>query len=78
MNSFVNRTQLAIALLAIVAIIAHLFLRFGITHVVSPLPWWVNLPLFVALTLGGIPLVFDLLRKALNRQFSTEEALCTA
>ncbi len=72
MNSFVNRTQLAIALLAIVAIVAHLSLRFGITHQVLPYSWWVNIPLFIALTLGGIPLVFDLLRKALNRQFGSD------
>jgi heavy metal translocating P-type ATPase len=72
MNSFVNRTQLAIALLAIVSIVLHLFLRFGLTHQVTPYPWWVNVPLFVALTLGGIPLVVDLLRKALNRQFGSD------
>ncbi|MFT3878778.1 MAG: hypothetical protein QM703_03845 [Gemmatales bacterium] len=72
MGSFVNRTQLAIALLAIVAIVTHLFLRFGITHTVTPFPWWVNLPLFVVLTLGGIPLVFELLQKVLHRQFGSD------
>lgn len=72
MGSFVNRTQLAIALLAILAIVTHVLLRFGITHTDLPYSWWVNLPLFVALVLGGTPLVFDLLRKALHRQFGSD------
>ncbi|MFO0813340.1 MAG: heavy metal translocating P-type ATPase [Gemmatales bacterium] len=72
MSTSNNLTRLAIALLAIVAIVAHLVLRWGFAAGLSPLPWWVQLPLWIALTLGGIPLVFDLLRKALNREFGSD------
>ena len=66
--SSLNRKQLAIAILAIAAIAAHLVLRFGL-HASEPVQ---NAPLWLALTLGGIPLVWELLVKLANRQFGSD------
>ncbi len=66
--SIVSRKQLAIALLAIVAIVAHLLLRF----VGELAPSWHRLPLQAALALGGIPLVWDLLLKLFKREFGSD------
>ena len=57
-----------IAILAAAGIAIHLALRFA--SEVAPLPR--DLPLFVVLVLGGIPLVLDLARKALRRQFGAD------
>ncbi len=63
-----NRAQLGIALLALGGITLHLGLRFGV-HV-AQLPS--NLPLFVVLALGGVPLVWELLQKLLKREFGSD------
>jgi heavy metal translocating P-type ATPase len=57
-----------IAALALLAIAAHLALRFApeTSTVVA------NIPLFVALALGGVPLVWELARKALRREFGSD------
>jgi heavy metal translocating P-type ATPase len=63
-----TRKQSLIAMLALAAIAVHLLLRFAAR---LPLPTS-NLPLYVALILGGIPLVYDLLRKLLKREFGSD------
>ena len=62
-----------IAILAVVAIVAHLLLRyvFHVTTWAGRLPVD-ELPLIGALVLGGIPLVAGLLRDVLKRQFSSD------
>lgn len=60
------RIQGYIALLAIVSILLFLILYFG------GYPAFADYPLYVALTLGGIPLVIDLLRKALAFEFGSD------
>ncbi|MAT15149.1 MAG: cadmium-translocating P-type ATPase [Planctomyces sp.] len=61
--------MLIIAALAIVAIVAHLLLRwFGPTDQ----PIIVNLPLYVALIFGGAPLVWELLLNLLRREFGSD------
>ena len=57
-----------IALLALVAIGVHLWLRVagGVSHV------WVDLPLDVALVAGGLPLVATLLRRGLRGQLGAD------
>jgi len=67
-NSFVNRKQAAIALLAIVAIVVHLVLRFGTSVSLTTQ----NVPLWLALALGGAPLVWDLSVKLLRREFGSD------
>jgi len=65
--------QGTIATLAIVAIAAHLVMRY-LLHVTATwrdIPAY-ELPLIVALVLGGTPLVLGLLFKVLRRQFSSD------
>jgi len=57
-----------IAILAATGIAIHLMLRFAVQ--VAPLVR--DIPLFVVLLLGGIPLVLDLARKAMRRQFGAD------
>jgi len=67
-----DRSRLAIAILATAAIAMHLLLRFAWLTGESTPDWWRQLPLFIALALGGVPLVFELLVKALRRQFGSD------
>jgi heavy metal translocating P-type ATPase len=62
------RKQSAIALLAIAGIAAHLILRFGTTASTTAANW----PLWIALGLGGLPLVWDLLVKLFRREFGAD------
>ena len=57
-----------IAALSIVAILSHLGLRYGF-H--CPAETY-QIPLLVTLILGGLPLLYDLLRKILKRQFGSD------
>ncbi len=57
-----------VAVATTVAIGAHLFLRFA----AGAPAFWVNAPLFVALLLGGAPLVFVLFRKLLAGEFGSD------
>ena len=57
-----------IAILAMVAIVIHLILRFGF-QLPEPARDW---PLFVALALGGGPLVWELLLKVFKREFGSD------
>lgn len=58
----------AIAALSAAAISMHIVLRFGVGADTTA----ANLPLWAALILGGAPLVYDLLRKALRREFGSD------
>jgi heavy metal translocating P-type ATPase len=73
MDGFTQRKQSLIAALALAAITIHLALHFGLwssTELHSiPLA---ELPLLAALILGGIPLVVDLLRKLVRREFGSD------
>jgi heavy metal translocating P-type ATPase len=68
-----SRKQTAIALLAVAAIVVHLLLRYALLldSEIHFLPVY-NLPLIVALVLGGIPLVVDLLIKLVRREFGSD------
>jgi heavy metal translocating P-type ATPase len=67
-DSLIRRKQVAIAVLAIVAIAVHLALRFGTTASLTVQ----NLPLWIALALGGVPLVWELLVKLWHREFGSD------
>jgi heavy metal translocating P-type ATPase len=57
-----------IAVFTAAAIGAHLLLRFGLA---TP-PAAARMPLYLALALGGTPLVYDLARKAARREFGSD------
>jgi len=61
------RTTL-IAVLAITGILLHLLLRFGFRANTTA----AHAPLLAVLALGGIPLVYELLRKLLRREFGSD------
>jgi heavy metal translocating P-type ATPase len=63
-----SRLNAMIAALAILAIALNLVLRFGFK--LSPQTY--NLPLYVALALGGTPLVYGLLRQLLRGKFGSD------
>jgi heavy metal translocating P-type ATPase len=63
-----SRTQLAIAVLAVVAIVLHLVLQLTGSFSDS----WVNSPLYVALALGGVPLVWGLFVKLIRGEFGSD------
>jgi heavy metal translocating P-type ATPase len=63
-----NRKSTIIAAFSIAAILLHLALRFGFD---SP-PVLNRIPLLVTLTLGGLPLLYDLLRLLLKREFGSD------
>lgn len=57
-----------IALLAVVGILVHLISRYGL-HVSTPYYDW---PLILILLFGGTPLLFDLLRRIVRREFGSD------
>jgi heavy metal translocating P-type ATPase len=57
-----------IAALSIAAILAHLVLRFA----VRATPIVVQMPLLITLAIGGVPLLHDLLRNLLKREFGSD------
>ena len=63
-----DRKTTVIATLSVAAILAHLVLRFGF-DARSPTN---QIPLLVTLVVGGLPLLYDLLRKLLNREFGSD------
>ena len=67
-SSLWQRKTTVIAGLAVVAILVHLALRFGFHST----PDTHRIPLLVALILGGLPLLYDLLRKLLKREFGSD------
>ena len=66
-NFFSDRTTV-IAALSLAAIALHLVLRFGF-HTPSGI---YQIPLLATLVLGGLPLLSDLLRKLLKREFGSD------
>jgi heavy metal translocating P-type ATPase len=73
MGPTASRKQAAIAALAVAAIGCHLLLRFAFRtgQTVLGLPA-ADIPLIVALVLGGVPLVLGLLLKLLRREFGSD------
>ena len=67
-NSLLRRKQAAIAALALVAIVVHLILRFGAAASATAQ----NIPLWIALALGGVPLVWELAVKLFRREFGSD------
>ena len=63
-----SRKEMLIAFLALAAIVVHLVLRFGF-RLGEPAR---DYPLFVALALGGTPLVYELFLKLLKREFGSD------
>ncbi len=57
-----------IAILAIVGIITHLILRYGFTNFQA----YANYPLYITFIIGGIPLIFDLVKKLISLNFSSD------
>ncbi len=57
-----------IAVLTIIAIILHLFFRFGL----KATPSMYNASLLIALVLGGLPLIYDLLGKVLRKDLGSD------
>ena len=63
-----RRKNTVIAALSIAAILLHLALRFGF----HTAPATCQIPLLATLALGGMPLLYDLLRKLLKREFGSD------
>jgi heavy metal translocating P-type ATPase len=63
-----QRKSTLIAVLCVVLIAVHLVLRFGINGSLTAQ----HLPLFITLVIGGLPMLFDLLRKLLKREFGSD------
>ena len=63
-----QRKSAVIAALCIVGIITFLVLRYGF----HAQPGTCQIPLLVTLVLGGLPMLYDLLRKLLKRQFGSD------
>ena len=63
-----RRGTTLIALLAIAGIVLHLVLRFGFRATAAT----TQIPLLAVLALGGIPLVYELLKKLLHREFGSD------
>ncbi len=68
MSSLWYRKSTVIAALSVVAILSSLALRYG----VRAAPGTYQMPLLVTLALGGLPLLYDLLRKLLKREFGSD------
>jgi heavy metal translocating P-type ATPase len=67
-RSFFRRKTTVIAAGAVLGILLHLILRFGF----AAAPAVHRLPLLATLVAGGLPLLYDLLRKLLNREFGSD------
>ncbi len=65
---FVPSKETYIAALTLVAILLHVVLKYAL-HFPALLA---NIPLFVALLIGGIPLVWELLKKLVCREFGSD------
>ena len=63
-----RRKSTLIAVLALTGIITHLVLHFGFDAKTSTQ----NLPLLITLVIGGLPMLYDLLRKLLKREFGSD------
>ena len=63
-----HRKSTVIAVLSVAGIMLHLALRFGF----QTGPETERIPLLVVLVVGGLPLLYDLLRKFLKREFGSD------
>src|SRR6186713_247825 len=63
-----RRKTTVIAALCVAAILAHLALRFAFRAT----PTTSQIPLLLTLAIGGMPLLYDLLRKLLKREFGSD------
>ena len=63
-----HRKTTVIAALSVAAILAHLALRFGF----HTTPTTSQIPLLITLAIGGVPLLYDLIRKLLKREFGSD------
>src|SRR5476649_1907054 len=63
-----HRKTTVIAALSIGGILSHLVLRFGF-HTTAGI---YQMPLLATLVVGGLPLLYDLLRKLLKREFGSD------
>jgi cation transport ATPase len=63
-----HRKTTVIAAFSVAAIFLHLVLRFGF----HTTPGTYQIPLLATLILGGLPLLYDLLRKLLKREFGSD------
>ena len=63
-----RRKSTLIAVLALAGIITHLVLRFGFDAKTGTQ----HLPLLITLVIGGLPMLYDLLRKLLKREFGSD------
>ncbi len=63
-----RRRTLYIAIFSIVAILLHVLLRYGLQQS----PQIAQLPLLAAFVIGGVPLVYELLRKLWQREFGSD------
>ena len=66
--TFKSTKETYIAGFTLVAIILHIVLRYALE--LPPLTY--NLPLFLALPTGGVPMVWELLKKLAKRQFGSD------
>ncbi len=65
--------EVAIALVALAAIAAHLVLRFGLARTDGVFGVaWPNVPLYAALGIGGVPLVWTLVLNLVRLDFSSD------
>jgi len=60
--------SLAIAIVSATAIVVHLILRFGF----GADEWTTRLPLLAGLLVGGVPLIYELVGKAWNKDFGSD------
>jgi cation transport ATPase len=67
-SSLLHRKSTVIAAFSIVAILLHLLLRFGF----HTTPGTYQISLLATLVFGGLPLLYDLLRKLLKREFGSD------
>jgi cation transport ATPase len=63
-----HRKTTVIAAFSVIAILAHLVLRFGFHSTAETY----HIPLLATLILGGLPLLYELLRKLLKRKFGSD------
>jgi heavy metal translocating P-type ATPase len=63
-----KRKSTLLAVVALTGIVTHLVLRFGFDAKTSTH----HLPLLITLIIGGLPMLFDLLRKLLKREFGSD------
>ena len=68
MTAVWQRRTAVIAVVAVAAISVHLLLRFALRARAAAY----DIPLLVTLTIGGIPLVYELLKKLLRREFGSD------